>query len=465
MQSPSTNKSTNADKSTVKERPSKIGDVVNNKGKVDITITQAPKLLANKWISAAYVDNNGETKWTKPRLIKTNDNNQILYQGEIDNLITNRYYNLNGLYFANQQSDFEQGNATYLLGLYPANLLVPTDGVRIQNIKTPATTDAGSVSFQLESKDQVFDKQVLHIQITPSNQNIPVFERTYTLSENPNSANVFLPLSNLEPNIEYKITKIWFEQKPAKAYANLNSKANNNVIYENTNGKTQPNISLTTRTVEPKIISLVKKDQTNDGISFDLKLQNDGTYISKQFRLVYESSERGSKEWDEKNNNWKSKNKKQIYSEWINFKAGQKDYLVKIIKDHNQDFKGNREYKILKIEWSDPHVSQDKFGNKILISKDTDSEAFKNVNNNALSFSTEATTIKWYVATPKIIYNKNHEKMTFQIRYDDPDNSLFKGQKIGIKTFLEPNKREQIPLPYPLVGEVNTSKKIIEFNI
>lgn len=55
--------------------------------------------------------------------------------------------------------------------------------------------------------------------------------------------------------------------------------------------------------------------------------------------------------------------------------------------------------------------------------------------------------------------------MTFQIWYDDPDDSLFKGQKIGIKTFLEPNKRKQTFLPYPLVGVVNTSKKIIEFNI
>lgn len=453
----------NNDLST-KERPSKTGDVVNNKGKVDITITQAPKLLANKWISAAYVDNNGETKWTKPRLITTNDNNQILYQAEIDNLTTNRYYNLNGLYFGNQQSDFEQGNATYLLSLYPANLLVPTDGVRIQNIKTPATTDAATVWFQLESKDQVFDKQVLHIQITPSNQNIPVFERTCPLIVNSNGANALLSLNNLEPNIEYKITKMWFEQKPTKAYANLNSKANNNVIYENTNGNTQPNISFKTKTVEPKIISLVKKDQTNDGISFDLKLQHDGTYIGKSFRLVYESSKRKSDVWDEKNNNWKSNDKQLIYSEPINFKAGQKDYLVQIIKDHNRDFKGNREYKILGIEWADPSFSEDKHHKK-LIFKDTDSEAFKNVNNNALSFSTNATTIKWYVATPKIVYNKNHEKMTFQIRYDDPDDSLFMGQKISIKTFLEPNKRKQISLTTPIVGEVDNKKKIIEFNI
>ncbi len=453
----------NNDLST-KERPSKTGDVVNNKGKVDITITQAPKLLANKWISAAYVDNNGETKWTKPRLITTNDNNQILYQAEIDNLTTNRYYNLNGLYFGNQQSDFEQGNATYLLSLYPANLLVPTDGVRIQNINTPAATDAASVSFQLESKDQVFDKQVLHIQITPSNQNIPVFERTCTLNVNSNGAIALLSLNNLEPNIEYKITKMWFEQKPTKAYANLNSKTNNNVIYENTNGNTQPNISFKTKTVEPKIISLVKKDQTNDGISFDLKLQHDGTYIGKPFRLVYESSKRINDKWDEKNNNWQSNYKQLIYSEPINFKAGQKDYLVQIIKDHNKYFKGNREYKILGIEWANPSFSQDKLPKK-LISKDTDSEAFKNVNSNALSFSTDATTIKWYVATPKIVYNKNHEKMTFQIRYDDPDDSLFMGQKIGIEKILMPNKRKQISLNPPLVGMVDNKKKIIEFNI
>ncbi|QDI64453.1 DUF1410 domain-containing protein [Ureaplasma parvum] len=317
---------------------------------IDVDLQVDKQLLANQYLRLKLKQlNDNKTVWTDPILF--NNNAKISFK--LSNLIHNRAYELEGLYYFDDQNsvnDMTNNQISFNSKIHKPKIefepSLTTINYDTNNaIKTVSAHNA-QVHFKLKTNDEALENdQIVEAVFAPTNnlndQKV-VEAKLNNVTNSFNEGELEFNLSGLREETTYRLIKVTFKNKPNKAYELLNK---NGVIFEYKNGSQA--YEFTTQKFEHKVIDVVSSTSTNT-TQQEITVKIDGiqrAWNNKKLELVYESNILGDPEIkttvDNNNNSVHlSFDKKEYNLVLNNLKPGRRYSLKKInIKevDNGQD--------------------------------------------------------------------------------------------------------------------------------
>ncbi|EDT49209.1 conserved hypothetical protein [Ureaplasma parvum serovar 1 str. ATCC 27813] len=317
---------------------------------IDVDLQVDKQLLANQYLRLKFKQlNDNKTVWTDPILF--NNNAKISFK--LSNLIHNRAYELEGLYYFDDQNsvnDMTNNQISFDSKIHKPKIefepsLTSIDYDTNNAIKTVSAHNA-QVHFKLKTNDEALENdQIVEAVFAPSNNlndEKVVQAKLNNVTNNFNEGELEFNLNGLKEETTYRLIKVTFKNKPNKAYELLNK---NGVIFEYKNGSQA--YEFTTQKFEHKVIDVVSSTSTNT-TQQEITVKIDGiqrAWNNKKLELVYKSnilSDPEIKTTVDNNNNsvHLSFEKKEYNLVLNNLKPGRRYSLIKInIKeaDNGQD--------------------------------------------------------------------------------------------------------------------------------
>ncbi|QDI65064.1 DUF1410 domain-containing protein [Ureaplasma urealyticum] len=332
----------------------------NNEKSVDIKVgLQADnQLLLNQYLRLKFKRlNDNAIVWSEPVQFVTNNNNEVTFK--LTNLINNRTYKLEGLYYfenqnltdtiINNEINFKDNVNKQNIEFEPSTTSIEYD---ISNASKEVTANSAKITFKVKTNDQALENdqivEATFVATNNSNDKKVVETKLTNVNSLFNEGQLEYSLSGLIEETTYRLIKVVFKNKPNKAYKPLN---NNNIIFEHKDNTQAKEFSTTKQ--DHKVISVTSSASTNT-TQQEITVKIDGiqrAWNNKKLELVYESNISNDPEVKTSvdNNNSDvvlSFNKKEYKLTLNNLKPGRRYSLKKInIKqvNNNQDLEFTKE--------------------------------------------------------------------------------------------------------------------------